>query len=248
MRAGAVLVDPVDDVAVRRKQAQAVTVLDGLQWPDPGVEGLFGSSASSRRRHWCQSEISTNRQALGAVGGCEGKGRECIPPPGLWISTVAVDSGSWALRILAGPFTTSACVVSGLDLPAGHGAEHEAHFQPEQPASQASPRLPCAHGHQGWSSGPRPSSRQGPQAPRGLTVPRAVPPATVPRDASRAPSRLTDKPEFDAVHRKASGRPMRCSSVITRPNALGPCAAGPGRRRQGRRQRRQAQPNQAARP
>ena len=37
----AVLVDPIHDVPVRGEQVQPAAVLDGLQWTDPGVEGLF---------------------------------------------------------------------------------------------------------------------------------------------------------------------------------------------------------------
>ena len=39
--AGDVLVDPIDDEAVRREQTQGVAVLDRLQRADPGVELLL---------------------------------------------------------------------------------------------------------------------------------------------------------------------------------------------------------------
>ena len=38
---GAVLVDPVDDVAIRGQQPQRFALLDSLQRPNPGVEMLF---------------------------------------------------------------------------------------------------------------------------------------------------------------------------------------------------------------
>jgi len=38
----------------------------------------------------------------------------------------------------------------------------------EQAGSQAPPRLPCAHGDQGWPQGHRGSPRPWPQAPVGV--------------------------------------------------------------------------------
>jgi ribonuclease P protein component len=106
------------------------------------------------------------------------------------------------------------------------GADDEAHFQPEQPAPQASPRLPCAHGHQGRSPRPRPSSRQGPQASCGLTVLTTSNDRTpVSRRFPRA-SRLTDKPQFDAVHRQGQRSSDALFLVLTRPNAAGHARLG----------------------
>ena len=106
------------------------------------------------------------------------------------------------------------------------GADDEAHFQPEQPAPQASPRLPCAHGHQGRSSRPRPSSREGPQASCGLTVLTTSNDRTpVSRRFPRA-SRLTDKPQFDAVHRQGQRSSDALFLVITRPNEAGQARLG----------------------
>ena len=36
-----VLIEPVDDKTIGREQFQDRAVLDGLQWPDPGIELLF---------------------------------------------------------------------------------------------------------------------------------------------------------------------------------------------------------------
>jgi Ribonuclease P len=106
------------------------------------------------------------------------------------------------------------------------GADDEAHFQPEQPAPQASPRLPCAHGHQGRSSRPRPSSREGPQASCGLTVLTTSNDRTpVSRRFPRA-SRLTDKPQFDAVHRQGQRSSDALFLVLTRPNEAGQARLG----------------------
>jgi len=106
------------------------------------------------------------------------------------------------------------------------GADDEAHFQPEQPAPQASPRLPCAHGHQGRSSRPHPSSRQGPQASCGLTVLTTSNDCTpVSRRFPRA-SRLTDKPQFDAVHRQGQRSSDALFLVLTRPNEAGRARLG----------------------
>ena len=124
-----------------------------------------------------------------------------------------VDSAGARCVSLPRPFTTSriSLFLVLFSSSSGHdGAEHEAHFQPEQSAPQASPRFPCAHGHQGRSSRPEPSSREGPQASRGLTVP-TTPARSLARAASRfaRASRLTDKPQFDAVHRARSAV-IRC--------------------------------------
>jgi ribonuclease P protein component len=101
------------------------------------------------------------------------------------------------------------------------GAEDEAHIQPEQPAPQASPRLPCAHGHQGRSPRPRPSPRQGPQASRGLTVLTSSNDRTPASRRFPRASRLTDKPEFDAVHRHGQRSSDALFLVIIRTNDIG---------------------------
>jgi ribonuclease P protein component len=105
-----------------------------------------------------------------------------------------------------------------------NGAEHEAHLPAQQPAPQARPRFPRAHGYQGRPPGPEPSSRQGPQAPRGLIVPtrQSDGPSSASRCFPRA-SRLTGKPEFDAVHRLGQRTSDALFLVITRANDAG-CA------------------------
>ena len=158
-----------------------------------------------------------------------GRGGECIPAPGLWISAVEVDSGG--VRAYSSRPFYGQCMLLFLVLFSGpvqdtFGADDEAHFQPEQPAPQASPRLPCAHGHQGRSSRPRPSSRQGPQASCGLTVLTTSNDRTpVSRRFPRA-SRLTDKPQFDAVHRQGQRSSDALFLVLTRPNEAGHARLG----------------------
>jgi ribonuclease P protein component len=107
-----------------------------------------------------------------------------------------------------------------------HGAEHEAHVPTQQPASQARPRFSCAHGDEGRSSRAESSSREGPQAPRGLTVPtRPVDRTTDSRSYPRA-RRLTDKPQFDVVHRQGQRFSDALFLVITRPNQAGRARLG----------------------
>jgi ribonuclease P protein component len=115
------------------------------------------------------------------------------------------------LRILAGSFSEP---------------NHEAHLSTEQPPSQEDPRLPCAHGHQGRSSRAQPSPRQGPQASRGLTAESSTPAPTVPRGRFPRDHRLTDKPEFDLVHREGLRVSDGLFAVIARPNALGHARLG----------------------
>jgi ribonuclease P protein component len=107
------------------------------------------------------------------------------------------------------------------------GAEHEAPLPAQQPASQARPRFPRTHGHQGRPPGPEPSSCQGPQAPRGLIVPtrHSDDPSPASRCFPRA-SRLTDKPQFDAVHRLGQRASDALFQVITRANDVGRARLG----------------------
>jgi ribonuclease P protein component len=106
-------------------------------------------------------------------------------------------------------------------------SRHEAPLSTQQPAPQARPRIPRAHGHEGWSPGPEPSSRQGPQAPRGLTVV-STGPGENPSASRRFPraSRLTDKPQFDAVHTRGQRHSDALFSVITRANDTGRARLG----------------------
>ena len=115
------------------------------------------------------------------------------------------------LRILAGSFSEP---------------NHEAHLSTEQPPSQEDPRLPCAHGHQGRSAGAQPSSRQGPQASRGLTAEASPPAPSVPRGRFPRDHRLTDKPQFDLVHREGLRVSDGLFTVIARPNGLGHARLG----------------------
>jgi ribonuclease P protein component len=130
------------------------------------------------------------------------------------------------VRILSPPFTTSACCCFWSCF-GHHGAEHEAPLSTQQPAPQARPRIPRADGHEGWSPRPEPPPREGPQAPRGLiavATHRAVPsPAS--RRFPRA-SRLTDKPQFDVVHRQGQRHSDALFLVITRPNETGHARLG----------------------
>jgi ribonuclease P protein component len=129
------------------------------------------------------------------------------------------------VRILAGPLQASAscCFWSRFGL---HGADDEAHIQPEQSAPQASPWISCAHGHQGRPSGAEPPSREGPQAPRGLTAPRQRAAITLTARSFPRDRRLTDKPEFDAVHREGQRSSDALFLVIMRPSASGHARLG----------------------
>jgi len=129
------------------------------------------------------------------------------------------------VRILARPFPTSACCCFWSCL-GHHGAEHEAHFQPQQSAPQASPRFPCAHGHQGRPPGAEPSPREGPQAPGRLIVPTSLNDRTLASRSFPRASRLTDKPQFDAVHRQGQRYSDTLFLVITRPNDSGRARLG----------------------
>jgi ribonuclease P protein component len=126
-----------------------------------------------------------------------------------------------SLRILAGPFPRPVhVVVSGLDS-GRHGAAHEAPFPTEQPPSQEDPRLPCAHGDQGRTTRAQPPPRQGPQASCRLTTGPSrpgKPPAAFSLPRGR---RLTDKPQFDAVHRAGIRASDPFFMVIARLNGLG---------------------------
>jgi ribonuclease P protein component len=105
--------------------------------------------------------------------------------------------------------------------------DNEAHLSTQQPAPQARPRIPCAHGDQGRPPRAEPSPRQGPQAPRGLiAVPSQL--AEHPSVSRRFPraSRLTDKPQFDDVHRKGQRNSDALFLVITRPNEVGRARLG----------------------
>jgi len=115
------------------------------------------------------------------------------------------------LRIFAGSFSEP---------------NHEAHLSTEQPPSQEDPRLPCAYGHQGRPAGPEPSSRQGPQASRGLTAEASPPAPSVPRGRFPRDYRLTDKPQFDLVHREGLRVSDGLFAVIARPNGLGHARLG----------------------
>ena len=115
------------------------------------------------------------------------------------------------LRILAGSFSEP---------------NHEAHLPTEQPPSQEDPRLSCAHGHQGRPTGAEPSSRQGPQASRGLTADAPPPASSVPRGRFPRDLRLTDKPQFDLVHREGLRVSDGLFTVIARPNGLGHARLG----------------------
>ncbi len=121
------------------------------------------------------------------------------------------------LRILAGSFYDQCTCL---------GAGHEAHLSTEQPPSQEDPRLPRAHGHQGRPPRAEPAPREGPQASVGLTTgpSRPVPPPAarcLPRER-----RLTDKPQFDAVHRQGIRSSDAYFLVIARPNELGHARLG----------------------
>ena len=106
--------------------------------------------------------------------------------------------------------------------------DNEAHVSTQQPAPQARPRISRAHGDQGRPPRAEPSPRQGPQAPRGLI---AVPtrPADSPSSVSRRfprASRLTDKPQFDVVHRQGQRASDALFLVITRVNEAGRARLG----------------------
>jgi ribonuclease P protein component len=111
------------------------------------------------------------------------------------------------LRILAGLFS----VVQRR--PAR--SRHEAPLSTEQPASQADPRVPCTHGHQGRPPRPEPAPGQGPQAPVGLTA----------RGFQR-PVRLVDKPQFDAVYKGGHRSADPLFLVVARKNAVGHARLG----------------------
>ena len=132
-----------------------------------------------------------------------------------------------AVRILSPPFTTSACCCFWSCF-GHHGAEHEAPLSTQQPAPQARPRIPGTHGHEGWSPRPEPSSRQGPQAPRGLTTVATPVGDRTPSASRRFPraSRLTDKPQFDAVHSRGQRSSDALFLVITRANESGRARLG----------------------
>ena len=130
------------------------------------------------------------------------------------------------LRILSGPLLRPAQLVVPGRKSGSHGAAHEAHLSTEQPPSQEDPRLPCAHGHQERSPRVEPASRQGPQASVGLTTGsqgRAPPPAAQGLPRAR---RLTDKYQFDAVHRDGYRTSDALLMVIARPNGLGHARLG----------------------
>jgi ribonuclease P protein component len=130
--------------------------------------------------------------------------------------------------MLSRPFRTNAsrCFWSVFEDSRQHGAEHETPLSTQQPAPQAGPRLSRPHGHEGRSSRAEPTPREGPQAPRGLTVPPS--PADRPLAARRFPraSRLTDKPQFDLVHRQGQRFADALFLVIIRPNAAGAARLG----------------------
>jgi len=125
-----------------------------------------------------------------------------------------------SLRMLSGSFIGPGhVVVSGL-VSGRHGAEHEAHLSTKQPPPQEDPRFPCAHGHPERTPRAGASPRQGPQASVGLTTgPQfpGPPPAafSLPRE-----HRLTDKPQFDSVHRTGVRASDPLFMVIARPNGL----------------------------
>ena len=125
------------------------------------------------------------------------------------------------LRILAGSFKDPGNPpVSGLES-GRYGAVHEAHIPTEQPPSQEDPRIPCAHGHQGRTPRARPSARQGPQASCRLTSETSRPAKSPAAFSLPRGHRLTDKPQFDAVHRAGIRSSDPLFMVIARPNGLG---------------------------
>jgi ribonuclease P protein component len=105
------------------------------------------------------------------------------------------------------------------------GAHDEAPFPAEQPASQADPRIPRTHGHEGRSARAEPAPRQGAQAPRGLkpTTARAAESSEHGFPRSR---RLTEKREFDALYGKGWRSGDAYFLVIARENALGHARLG----------------------
>jgi ribonuclease P protein component len=130
------------------------------------------------------------------------------------------------LRILAGSFFGLAAPAADQASTGRNGAANEAHISTEQPPSQEDPRLPCAHGDQGRPAGSQPPSRQGPQASRGLTAAAAPPAKPAPRGRFPREFRLTDKPEFDLVHREGLRVSDGLFTVIARPNDLGHARLG----------------------
>jgi ribonuclease P protein component len=125
-----------------------------------------------------------------------------------------------SLSMLAGPFTRPGhVIVSGLES-GKHGAAHEAPFSTEQPPSQEDPRLPCAHGHQGRTTRAEPAQGQGPQASVGLTTGQSRPGSLPAAYSLPRGRRLTDKPQFDAVHRAGIRVSDPLFMVIARPNGL----------------------------
>lgn len=122
-------------------------------------------------------------------------------------------------RPLSGPTRRLTFQSAGVEIESA-GAGHEAHLSAEQSPSQAHTRVPCTHGHQGWPSRPEPTPRQGPQASRGLspTVPRR---RTAVAHGFPRSRRLTDKPQFDAVHARGLRSSDAYFLVVARENTLG---------------------------
>ena len=226
--AGTVLVDPVDDVPVGREQPQAPIVLDGLQRTNPGVERLLRELRFEAAETLMPERNLHDRRAFDRDGerGETGKGGECIPPSGpVDISCFTVDSRPLATYPCP-PFYDQPMSLFLVLFRGQRSRTMKRTYQPEQSAPQASPRFPCAHGHQGRSSRAEPPPREGPQAPRGLIVPTTRPDRSPAAPHFPRASRLTDKPQFDAVHRQGQRSSDALFMVITRPNEAGRARLG----------------------
>lgn len=131
--------------------------------------------------------------------------------------------------MLSRPLRTNAsrCFWSVFECLRQHGAEHEAPLSTQQSAPQACPRISRPHGDEGRTSRAEPTPCEGSQAPRGLIV-STTSPVDRPLGARRFPraSRLTDKPQFDLVHRQGQRFADALFLVITRPNTAGTARLG----------------------
>jgi ribonuclease P protein component len=155
------------------------------------------------------------------------RGRSLYPPPACGYPQYGAVTRAQArltpeaqMRILPRPFFDQCILLFLVRISANHGAAHEAPLSTEQPASQEDPRLPCAHGHEGRSTRPEPSSSQGPQATVGLTAREPVSPAPAGPLALPRGRRLTTRSEFDRVHRQGSRSSDALFLVIATPNGL----------------------------
>lgn len=105
-----------------------------------------------------------------------------------------------------------------------HG--HQAHLPAQQSQARPRPRFPCAHEDSRWPQGHQRASRQGPQAPRGLTGRAVATPARFPRTARllaprdfaalRSGSRRFAGPHLTAQVKPNSGDAARLGLAVSR--------------------------------